>query len=1200
MGNAESCKGLAKELDRLESTLAVLAATNPVGVRPLLPHQVHVHGIVLNCSRDVRVNVGPVVGVVGPNKARILLEVNAATTITCHVSRLERMTGQFLEVATALVAVQAPRDVPVVFSLTQLEPNTTYYYAFSGLTKVDATTCQGHFHTLAVDDDAPLQIAVVSGHDAYEQTQNDLWAQLARRVAQDTVATAPSTAAPLQFVLHLGGQVVLARAFEQAWVLLSRHAQSLATTVPSTASWSEMEAVVVAHFREAYRFQWRLPCVREVLAGTSNLMLWGDHDVYANFATATAFRMDHANPTIEMQVMRVLLRSARLVYHEYQRQLWDEDFPAFQANDGRRRALAEGGFTAATAIFQRRLELTELEATMAVAKRKMDFASTKLFEARQATLKADIAALQQQVLTAQEDLVPERGEEFMLWTERHIAFLFVDVRGSHLSPGGVPTPENPLLSPAQWDYIEAALRDPRTRLLVVCSELPIADDATERIAAFAAADPAAACASWWGQRPDDRHRLLALIADWKVELPNRDAVLFAGASGTKWPLTSTVSDLQMRGTFAQYVVGPITMPPSTRTLPARHAALSDRFEVAHTVERPLEANFAVVELTAAEARDPTVAVTHVRQMAAAARVLLGPVVGLVDATSAVLLLEVDRAATVACVLTSVYTPATSRLVQVLSARRPHRFHFTNLSPELHYTVHVEGLAEPLRDAGHFRTPAAHPGQFCVALLGLDRLPPFATTTAAPTLWSALEATLAEPFAAVDLVLHLGGQVSPGDHASVDAARATIRAADTALNAASDASTMEELVRDQLRNMYRHHWNLATTKTTLAMGSHLMVPSEVDRLEVPAALAREDSPAETGALSELLTALAAEYQLQLWPASSVKVYPYCHTWGAFGVFVWPKMRVDERWSALAAFLAHPPLTTVVIVCDQPLIDDSVEDLQAKAQAQPHPYATTFPHHGADLLRLVETLFAWHHRGAKQIVFVCGHEHFGFDTFVQDAVTKSRSLRQFVVGPLSPGTAIDQGMAYLDQGSLGTDCTFAHNFDANYLAPHLGYLLLSPTTIDGYEIVTLDGDKTSMGSVARRVPAAEWCQPPRTPEWLAAARAKAMTPAAQDKVDALVRLLATKSTEIADSYDACYAPMQCRKSRLTAAQALYPGLQRFYEIAGLEVRALAGLPSIFVVAEVCLHDAKLEAIGFAVDRDRYISILTISFTKSILVK
>ncbi|EQC32367.1 hypothetical protein SDRG_10114 [Saprolegnia diclina VS20] len=80
--------------------------------------------------------------------------------------------------------------------------------------------------------------------------------------------------------------------------------------------------------------------------------------------------------------------------------------------------------------------------------------------------------------------------------------------------------------------------------------------------------------------------------------------------------------------------------------------------------------------------------------------------------------------------------------------------------------------------------------------------------------------------------------------------------------------------------------------------------------------------------------------------------------------------------------------------------------------------------------------------------------------------------------------------------------------------------------------------------------------------------------------------------------CHAPMQCRKSRFAVAQALLPGVERFYECGGLELRALASLPTLFTITTICAIACKSEALGYAVDANLYSTILAKAFGASLL--
>ncbi|OQS03865.1 hypothetical protein THRCLA_03850 [Thraustotheca clavata] len=1179
MGNGEST--LASTLDGLEKTLSVLAATNPVGTRPLLPSELQMKGIVVSCSSDVRVNIGPVVGAVGANKARILIEVSVNTRLTCHLSRQEPLTGQYLEIVDGKVSVDAEKNVPVVFKFKELQPNAKYWYVFSGLCKNDAVECIGSFHTLAVEDDLPLQVAVVSGNDMHEQGQNDLWQQLAARVTQDVIDKERNVMGPVQYVLHLGGQVALSRIFEEAWVMLTMHTESIVTS----CTLEEMESQVVEMFRGAYRLQWKLRFVREVLANASNLMMWSDQDIYSNFSTSAIFQINHDKPTAQMQVMRMLLRSAKRVFHEYQRQLWDEDYGAFQSEH------ANNGFTAAMKISKLELETTDINAKMLAIKKKMDFATTKMLETRLLAIKSEITLLEKQVQSAKENLESIRGEEFCIWTERHIAFLFLDMRGSHLSAGGSPTPDNPLLSPYQWDFLTNVLSERRTRLLIICSELPIADDTSENIESLFKAFPESSCSSWWGHRPNDQNRLLSMIADWKVELPNRDALLLSGASTIRCSMTSIVQDTQMRSQFYQYTTGPMTSKPSMQTIPALHAKLNDRFDINHTFEQPCQHNFILLQLTALQNRDPFSTITWCRQLQSNVKVLVGPIIGLVDATSCVIMLEVDRKAPVTCIVTSAFTSEEQKILKILPAKRPKVFHFTHLRSEHHYSVRFEGISQ-FTIMCHFHTLPLRPEKLAVALVCHDQLLYFPTPTCKPSLWTALETTLEEPFSNINLVIHLGGQICPKEHPSLDTARAIVHANDLL----DDKSKTADSVKEQLRNIYRHHWNLPGIKDVLAMGGHIMIPNEKDVIET--LLNQHDGiNLQRGGDSDInvdeiiaahLRDLADEYQLQLWPKSSIKKYQYCHISGTFGIFVWPKQDQIEVWQTLESFLDQPSLMTIIILCNQPLVDDSVEDLKEKAKVQTHPYVTTFPHHGQDILRLTQRLFDWKDDNeAKQIFYLCGHEFFGFDTVIQDVTTKLTSLHQFVVGPLYQLN--HPAPTYLEEGSLGSQWVFKHQFDSTRAKSHFGYVEIGK--ISKLEIVTLDEEESTLSDYCKVVPASQWYKQGGISSIKIDTTEE--TSVDEDEVQ-FKKLLADKMDELKTSFETCVNPDMCHNSCFRVAQAIHPGLKRFYEICGLEIRSMIALPSLYLLTQVAMAEVSTPPI--VVDEVLYIKIVSIALIKT----
>ncbi|RHY81110.1 hypothetical protein DYB35_009230 [Aphanomyces astaci] len=370
-----------------------------------------------------------------------------STTVTCHVSRRERVTGQWLEVDAARVAVDCVKGRPSIFHMKHLLPGTSYAYA--------------------------------------------------------------------------------------------------------------MEAQVVERLRDAYRFQWSLPSVRRVLANTSNLMMWSDEDIYPDFTTSATFHIIHEAPTIQMQVMRVLLRSARRVYHEYQRQLWDVDFHEFRTQTS-----------------------AELDKHLALAKRKMDFDMVKRCESRLSELKT---------LTANAPDNPVFSP--VQWD--FVLKVLADVTLRVL----VVCSELPLVDDSNANI----------QAFMTSSKVPSSSSSSRP-------NPRSSCRSWWGAVPRDQQRLLTLVSEWKLQKPNRELVLLSGASSMGVALASTVTDMKMRTEFHQHVVGPIAGPCHTALVPTRTGVVADRFAFQHDVVLPGENNFAVLTLAAAEGRDPVVTCRRVGQV----------------------------------------------------------------------------------------------------------------------------------------------------------------------------------------------------------------------------------------------------------------------------------------------------------------------------------------------------------------------------------------------------------------------------------------------------------------------------------------------------------------------------------------------------------------------------------------------------------
>ena len=100
-----------------------------------------------------------------------------------------------------------------------------YLVLFSGVHREDATTRYAEFVTLDVpgptlDDDRPEDVVrfLAVAHDCPSETKPgefNRWQTICERVSQRDLP-------PVNFMLHVGGQVEMKRHFEEAWILLKR------------------------------------------------------------------------------------------------------------------------------------------------------------------------------------------------------------------------------------------------------------------------------------------------------------------------------------------------------------------------------------------------------------------------------------------------------------------------------------------------------------------------------------------------------------------------------------------------------------------------------------------------------------------------------------------------------------------------------------------------------------------------------------------------------------------------------------------------------------------------------------------------------------------------------------------------------------------------------------------------------------------
>ena len=83
----------------------------------------------------------------------------------------------------------------------------------------------------------------------------------------------------------------------------------------------------------------------------------------------------------------------------------------------------------------------------------------------------------------------------------------------------------------------------------------------------------------------------------------------------------------------------------------------------------------------------------------ATRALVGPIIGKVTSTTAVVLLEVEDSAIVTMVMTDILSRQTFRFSQRLQGRKPKSFVAKGLRPERRYLIHLKEFLDGCSIAG---------------------------------------------------------------------------------------------------------------------------------------------------------------------------------------------------------------------------------------------------------------------------------------------------------------------------------------------------------------------------------------------------------------------------------------------------------------------------------------------------------------------
>lgn len=710
-------------------------------------------------------------------------------------------------------------------------------------------------------------------------------------------------------------------------------------------------------------------------------------------------------------------------------------------------AVAESALESAGKTYKLSLQIPKVAQDLELQKQRRDIEGARRVEKQLRSLEADKLKLEKQLVSFNQLLEPQRGEEFV-YNLGSLSILLLDTRSARIEPGGSQAADNPILSPTQWGFIDQVLEQSETRMVVVCTESPLIDNELLGGSPGHKGDATA-----WSNNSDSQARLLAMLFEWKLEQPNRQFALVAG--GGHYGLVksrSKIKDLQLRTDAFQYAVGQVTAGSrpqillgltDTSKLPSSTLLTlhNNRFQIEHSYSRIDQKGFAIVSLKSGLNTDtPSINVEFYdlqEDSSGLARVVLGPVVGWVDHKSATILLELDRDADVACVLTNPLTGESRRIFQRFRANQPNSFHLSRLRSEHFYRASFTNITEPQGFLASFTTLAIDPERFNLVAVCNDN-PQTITVNTSPEntgiIWHTLAAQSVDtPFCEINLTLHLGGQFFPDESVSV---REALILSDEYLREGGDmedfTSTAALKVRNKLKQLYRLGWTAPGVREKLANGAHIILSNTNDFLS-------DISTSDSLFTQRFLQKIHSEYFNLLlppimrcsWQAQSANK-SVAHQFGKFGIFVLNLYNGtsvqsidDDVWKRLDIFLSEELLQVLILVTSNPIVDHSTSDLLERARVD-DSYHSRIAFHQRDLVRLLRIFFAWQQshttvtdqsgfHSSKHVVFLSGSGFQSFDSVIQDfgsfmpqpdapqttgqeALFNAPQIHQLVVGPL----------------------------------------------------------------------------------------------------------------------------------------------------------------------------------------------------------
>ncbi|CAM6102417.1 unnamed protein product [Calypogeia fissa] len=264
------------------------------------------------------VQLGPVIGKVTQNSARILLEISETGKVAIVLEKESPPLANHMHKSHPSMQKMLLAGRPGIFVFENLDPGTRYIVKLKGCQK-SASQCSS-FCTFPAESCPSVNFAVISCNKIFITekeipSHSDLWCHLAKAIEQGKI----------DMCLHLGDQIygdgdkmldAEVGLIPGDWSDCFRKSKAALASLPKH-QWEEQEEKICESYRTIYRRTWSHAPTAYCLANCPNLMIYDDHEVRDNWADLPG---DWNSSTMDF----FIARCAWKVNLEYQRQLHED------------------------------------------------------------------------------------------------------------------------------------------------------------------------------------------------------------------------------------------------------------------------------------------------------------------------------------------------------------------------------------------------------------------------------------------------------------------------------------------------------------------------------------------------------------------------------------------------------------------------------------------------------------------------------------------------------------------------------------------------------------------------------------------------------------------------------------------------------------------------------------------------------------